>query len=430
MVNQMKNRYIIPVILIALPLFAVGIFSLFDTDATYSDREKRELASFPDFSLSSYSDASFMQDFETYYSDTFPGRETLMTGARSLRSTLLLTSLIGGEDVMILPSAQTVAVVPDASGQGGQQGGHTDDKAQDLSGIMYYSGRLMEVFAEGDANLTRYAETVDRLAEESGVPFHVMLPTPAYTLYAPEEQRKDGTDFNSSLDKLSSLLKTASLIDLDTPFKAHKDEYIYFRTDHHWTARGAYYAASALADAVGVDFQPLDKREGGKVEGFLGSLYNSAATQSVSSKFDKNGDTVEYFVPTYPAKVDSYASINLDDPTPRELIVPGYSDDSNLYNIFCGGDMPIAHISSENKNGKSIFVIRDSYGHALLPFLCDIFENVYAVDPRYYTADCTLKIADFVEKYDIDCVLLVNYAPMAVGAYWIEFAPYLENLLK
>jgi len=423
----MKNRYLIPVILTALPLFALGLFSLFDTDATYSDREKRELAQFPEFSLSAYADASFMQDFESYYSDTFPGRETLMAGARSLRSTVLLTGLIGGEDIMMLPSSQTVAVVPDA---GNSSDTAHDDTAQNLSGIMYYSGRLMEVFAESDTNLTAYSETVNALSEQAGVPFYIMMPTPAYTLYSPEAQRADGTDFSAAAEKLKGLLNGPVLLDTDSTFKAHKDEYIYFRTDHHWTAKGAYYAASVLADTLDTPIPPLDKYSTGKVDNFLGSLYNSAATQSVSSKFDKNGDSVEYFIPKYGYTVNSYASINLDDPEARSLVVPDFSGDSNLYNIFCGGDMPIAHIKSENKNGTNVFVIRDSYGHALLPFLCDMFENVYAVDPRYYSADNTLKIADFVSEYDIDCVLLLNYPHMAIGGYWIEFSPYLKNLLK
>ncbi len=420
----MKNRYLIPVVLIALPILFVGIFSLFDVDATYSDREKRELATMPSLSLESYADASFMKQFESYYSDTFPRREVMLAGTRALRSTVLLTSLIGGEDVMMLPSSQTVAVVPD----GGSS--PTDETAQNLSGIMYYSGRLMEVFAESDRNLTAYVEVVDRLADESGVPLYVMLPTPAYTLYSPEDQRADGTDFAASLDKLKSQLNSAEVVDIDSRFREHSSEYIYYTTDHHWTALGAYYAASALAESVGMSIPPLEEYSGGSVPGFLGSLYNSAATQSVSSKFDNNADSVEYFYPEYDYTLNSYAAIDLSDPEKRSLIVPEYSLDSNLYNVFCGGDMPIAHIQSSNKNGKNVFVVRDSYGHALLPFLTDMFENVYAVDPRYYTSDNTLKIADFCDEYDIDCVVIANYAPMAVGGYWIEFAPYLENLLK
>jgi len=425
----MKNRYIIPVILTALPLFCVGLFSLLDTDATYSDREKRELASMPSISLQSYADASFMQDFEAYYSDTFPGRDGLMTAARSLRSAVLLTGLIGGEDIMMLPSSQTVAVVPDAGGDSSSSA-ETDTAAQNLSGIMYYADRLMEVFAESSSNQPAYAETVNKLAEEAGVPFYVMMPTPAYTLYSPENQRADGTDYHAALSRLKNQLNGPRLLDVDSYFTSHKNDYIYFRTDHHWTALGAYYAASSLADAMNIELPPIESYKSGKVEGFLGSLYNSAATQSVSSKFDDNADTVEYYLPVYGYTVNSYASIRLDDPEKRSLVVPEYSGDSNLYNVFGGGDMPIAHIKSENKNGLSVFVIRDSYGHALLPFLCDMFENVYAVDPRYYSAENTLKIADFCKDYDIDCALLVNYPHMAIGGYWIEFAPYLKNLLK
>ena len=421
----MKKRYLFPVLLIFLPMLAFGLFSIFDTDAVYSDREKRELTPLPELTAASYADASFMKRFEDYYADTFPLRGGLLAAARRVRSLILLTGLVGGEDVVVLPSARTVAVVPEGGGEAGA------NEAQELSGILYYGNRLMEIFCESDANLTAYASVLNRLAEAGGRPLYVMLPTPAYTLYAPEEQRAAGTDFAASLDKLKGLLDGPVLLDLDTAMRkaAAEDEAIYFRTDHHWTARGAYLAADALARADGLTLPTLGSYASGSRSGFLGSLYNSAAAQSVSSKFDRAPDTVTYYFPQYGYTLDSYASIALDDAEKRSLVVPDFAGDSNLYNIFCGGDMPIAHIRSEVGNGRSIFVIRDSYGHALLPFLSDLYEDVYAVDPRYYTADYTLKIGAFCDAHGIDSILVVNYSPMAVGGYWIEFAPYLENLL-
>ena len=39
-------------------------------------------------------------------------------------------------------------------------------------------------------------------------------------------------------------------VDAYSKLRAHTDEYIFFRTDHHWTQLGAYYAYTAFCEAA------------------------------------------------------------------------------------------------------------------------------------------------------------------------------------
>ncbi len=76
-------------------------------------------------------------------------------------------------------------------------------------------------------------------------------------------------------DRLKELKSTAIAVDAYSKLEAHKDEYLYFRSDHHWTALGAYYAYTAFCESAGLKAEPLSKFESGEYTGFLGSLYSA-----------------------------------------------------------------------------------------------------------------------------------------------------------
>lgn len=393
-----------------LLIFSVFFLSLTDENSTFSPRENRILATMPSLTAGSYADGSFMRDFERFYNDTFPKREELIGSVRLLQSYFYLTGLIRPDDVVTLPAAQ---------GGGAAEG------------TLIYGNRVVEIFQSAPATTQRYIDIINALYEECGRPdTFVLMPTPAFTLYAPERAKTPGTDFLSQFELIREGLDGPRLIDLNGILTEKKDEPIYFRTDHHWTAVGAYYAASEfLTVAEGAPLPPLSRYRSGKREGFLGSLYKSIASSQVSVLFENAPDTVEYFYPLHSAQILNSSTQNMAVTEERELFYPDFNETGDLYRIFFGGDVALGIIRTDCGNGKSILVVRDSYGHAFLPFLIDAYETIYTVEPRYFMEeDNRFALGEFFRAQKIDKLLFVNYPNMAIGVYWTTFCENLEKL--
>ena len=221
-------------------------------------------------------------------------------------------------------------------------------------------------------------------------------------------------------------VKTVEILDL---LKSHKSEYLYFRTDHHWTAKGAYYAYTAFCAAAGITPKSLSDWDFYQFDGFLGTLYNEAGKPAV---LKDNPDVVEAWVP------NSTNDIYLTDKSgARQRYRNGvvrtdtdsfYAAAGSKYNCFIMGDNPLSEIHNETKHdGSSIVVVKESFGNSLVPFLVDHYEYVYVVDYRYFTDTTGKTLASFVSEVGAKTVLFVNNltatsSPSRIGE--------LERLLK
>ena len=417
----MKNKYIISIAIFFIVLAGMGLFSFLDPDDVFSDSENRELSSMPSFELSSYLDGSFMTDFETYFNDQFPFRNQFLSFSKSYNALMFPNYLISEDDVITLPSSGVIAGSTEDTGdsEDGQEVSETE--IPDVNnGKMLYGGRIMEIFKVSESFVTKYTTIVNQLTAECGYPdTYVLLAAPEYTLYAPDSYKSDDTNFDTSFDLMVSQLENITVVDVRKTFTDKKDEYLYFRSDHHWTALGAYYACNEFLKASGNPIlPPLATYESGERTGFLGSLYKDIMTTQLGSIFENNPDTVKYYFPFAEAEVTSYTTTALTDPTIRQVIYPDYDRNTNLYAIYMGGDIPLGHITTGTKNGKSIMVVRDSYGHAFIPFLIDAYEEIWLVEPRYFN-DTTNKfeLGEFFIAHDIDTLLFLGYPNMTIGAY-------------
>ena len=166
----------------------------------------------------------------------------------------------------------------------------------------------------------------------------------------------------------------------------NNSEYLYFNTDHHWTAKGAYYAYRSFCDKKGIVAHSLSDFKQKKFSGFVGSFY---AYSKQSKAIGSNPDTVEAFVPM---------GTNSETITPKKGKSYGYkiiSDGSKLgksnkYLTFIGGDQPLIKIKNPKiDDGSTCVIIKESYGNAFVPFLVDHYQYVYVVDYRYYSGNAT-----------------------------------------
>ena len=388
-------------------LFVIGL--LLFLRPSVSESEKRELAKFPTPTWDSFISGEFFSDINTWYADTYPGREALIGLNNAIRE------LFGIRTVQLIPSA------PDPSGpsQDPTSPGGTDTDPDSSAppieklGSVYLKGdTAYEVYGHHAENAQRYAALIAQAGEQlAGIAdvYAMLVPLSAsVSLTESELQAIGSSDARSAIDAMFAAMgDRVNPVEIYDTLRAHKNEYLYFRTDHHWTALGAYYAYTCFCRAAGMDAMSLSDWTKYEFGGFLGTLYAEAGQpQALKGK----PDTVQAWVPN--ATNDIY----ITDRDGQRLRYRGgivrtdtdsfYQNAASKYNCFIMGDHPLAYIHNETRSdGSSIVVVKESFGNALVPFLVDHYEYVYVIDYRYYTA---MSLSEFVVANGVDTVLFIN----------------------
>ena len=270
--------------------------------------------------------------------------------------------------------------------------------------VIVQGDRAMEIFTASKKWLTRYGEDVNAFAKT--VPntrvFALLAPT-SVEFYGPDDY-KDGTNsFETAVEYAYAPMTAPNIITVNcrNALARHVDEYIYLRTDHHWTARGAYYAYVTFCKKAGLTAPKLSEYESGEIEGFVGSLYG----QTQEEVLRRNPDTVVYYHPLTASTGEAFETAAMTNGRPVKVVNTGVSS-KYAYLCYIEGDNPLLRFTTENKNGKSILMVKESYGNAFAPFLTDNYETVYVVDPR----KVELNLTAFVQNHNIDDVIFLNYA--------------------
>lgn len=198
-----------------------------------------------------------------------------------------------------------------------------------------------------------------------------------------------------------SMNQSVKVVDIIETMRSHNSEYIYFRTDHHWTALGAYYGYVELAKAAGLTPVDINKFEKVSYGEFLGSFYSDSKK---SSKLEKNADELIAYQPDY--ATDMVFTEKSGQKVSWKLVNDVTTYPVNLkYSAFSGGDNPYTIIENkDNQNGKSCVVVKESFANALIPFLAGNYQTVHVIDYRYWNG----KLADFVTKNNVSDVFFIN----------------------
>ena len=131
-------------------------------------------------------------------------------------------------------------------------------------------------------------------------------------------------------------------VDVYDTLRNLKDEYIYYRTDHHWTQLGAYYAYTAFCEAAGFDAVPLEQFQTGRYDTFLGSMYTFTKGYPQSDVLKQHPDYLDYYLPIADTHARYYADGSLENGTPVSVVYTQLDESvSNKYLCFIGGDTPI-----------------------------------------------------------------------------------------
>jgi hypothetical protein len=432
---------------------AVGLCLLLfaNKEAVVSEEENRTLAAMPSLTTSQLAGGSFDEAFEDFLCDKFFLRTEIVDVTSSLKhifSALTVDELIDQtesdeEAVMALlpqepaqeePSAQETAAEipeqePEQDAQESKESASEQQTVQSTGGVTPEEANVWLLHADGTRSaLLTYAKADIERAANVFKSYAALLPADGtlHVLLVPRSQTANklalhldtesgwSSDLESALVPLvSDNVVVHSAVDILCSHIVN-GEYIFFRTDHHWTALGAYYAANAMIQSEGYPTVPLSDYASKSIEGFLGSIY----LHGRSAKLKELADTLTYYEPLAPA--ESFWVSN----TYRKSELKVIDTDQNDYKIFLGGTHgPYRVLDGGYHTGRNMLMVCDSFGNAIAPFLMPYYDSVYMVDFRdeYYSKEAAQGgVAEYIRRCGIQDIYVVLSESEGVGTAFIN----------
>ena len=386
----MTKRYCI--FITALFCAFIGVFLVANAvspDRTFSEVENRNLEQLPavDFGTpeklfrdGNFFNGQFMRDFETYTTDQFIGR-----------------------DAWVDLKARTERAL-------GKKENNNVYFADNDTLITRFDQPAADRVTENLNYVNKFVENVDIPVVFSLIPSQACIWADRLPEGAPNASQTD------LMAQAQEAVTGATWADVYTPLMEHKDEDIFYRTDHHWTSLGAYYGYTGLASALGYTPVPLsDYTPTVRSTEFYGTVFSSSGVRWVKP------DTITTYVPDDGITVVSHTYDNSGNPVEeqRALYVESFLSVKDKYSMFLGGNQSLGVVTNTNNpDGPKLLIIRDSYADSLVPFLTAHYSEIHLIDPRYYH----LSVKDYVEQNGIDQALVLYSVPNFVtdgNMFWI-----------
>lgn len=430
-------------------LFALGLIALIiPLRPAESMREKRRLAEFPKLSARTLFDGEFFDGVSLWYSDTFPGREgwmdvaTFLNNLHGITTNVVSYSQINNPvaelpDVTQPPPAETPASAeptpeteptpvptpeptpyyeeidsPTESIETWGGLGDNDEKvihgaALQIGGAAFEKFQFLEGLTTLNANMVSRAAGI---AKEYDVRFFDMpIPASVGVLLSSDLLDRLGMDDQGQAIAFKFEKENDDVIKVNVfnTLIRHNTEYIYFRTDHHWTALGAYYAYASFCSTAGFEPVPLEEFTELDQGDFLGSFYS---TSPQPAKLET--DRLYAYEPQGNIEVQIYNN-GYTYPGPAVLDRTQASI-FDKYTCFLGGDhtMTVLTNTDLDDDAPNCVVYKDSYGNPFVLYLTQHYHRVYALDYRKYDA---MGMRSFIQAYHINDVILAESMSMSMG---------------
>lgn len=410
-----KIKYAVPFFLLLAALTMIAW--LLPLRPVSSDDEKRQLAQLPEFSVTSLLSGEYFADIDAWFSDTFTFREQWLSVSEFIQT------LYGHSDIGIYGSLTNSDSVPsptpepteeisrwDVVDKDTWQGNVVDeDDFVSFGTVLQIEDACYEFFYFYQAGADRYAQVVSRAAEVAGdraQVYSVLAPTAIGIMFDQEYLDKIGTaSENDAMQYMYGAMKGVRGVDTFDALRYHNGEYLYFRTDHHWTAMAAYYAYREFCRTAGYEPADLDDFEEKVFDGYIGSLWSYANRSHTLTP-----DTVHAFVPPG----DITAAVTTQNGGTYDIDVVSDMTNSSAgakYLCFIAGDNPFTHIENRSvANGKCAVVIKDSFANCFVPYLTQNYSDIYVIDYRSYRS---MTLDGLIDTYGADDILFVNAISVA-----------------
>lgn len=396
-------------VLFALFISVFFLVDVFNSDRAFSEFENTSLAQKPSFSWSSFVDGSFGSKYVKYINEQFLGRDNWISMKAIADMGLGRIESHGvtyGDDHYLM---EKLEIVEDQNYPANAGTNIVKQTSLDRSNGMVSS----------------FLQMYDQPITFSLVPnSYAILEDEVPTGFPGADQQAYTQQIYQTLSEADDQLE---IVDFSDALSQHKDEYIYYRTDHHWTTLGAYYAYVAYCEQKGLTPVSLEELEENKVEDFYGTFYSKAKRPS------QPADTITW----YDVDVDEFAFVaNLQQDKQLaqlgevvqedglELLrVDGMMDQRKFevrdkYAAFMWGNSGYVKIkSSHNLNhqeGKTsrLLLFKDSYANSMIPYLTYNYDEIIVVDLRYM-AKSTKELMQ--EGFD-DIFVMYNFSTYVSGA--------------
>lgn len=345
--------------------------SIIQPDRETSEEENRVLAGFPKFGLESIKNKDYMTGLESYASDQFVLRDAWI-------SLKVQCDFLAGK--------------------------------REFNGV--YLGKkkyLMQIPSKMDEkNTQENLEAINQFYKKNHdvLMNTLIVPNAAYIMkdYLPigAPVRDQGADMEYIRKQLSGDI---GCIDITDTLKQHAKEGIYYKTDHHWTTRGAAYGFNAAAKSMDIQGIVTEYKIYTVATDFSGTLASR-------SGYHKAEDTVEIYEPEN-VEIQYLVNDSDNDEKRPTLYDRTALDGKDKYQVFFGGNHAMVDISTTNDKGRRLLIFKDSYANCFVPFLLPYYTEIVMIDPRYYydnvqTLMNNKGITDVLFLYNMDTFLTDN----------------------
>ena len=367
-ISDKKKRTYNILISIFFIIFIEGIFiiNLFKSDTDVSVMENRTLTHKPRFDIDNLIEGRYTKKYESYKNDQFIFREKFINIKSSIDSLLMKkdnNNVYKGEDGYLFEAFEKP---------------NEENEKNNIEAINSFMEKHSDI------------NTTFMLIPISSSILKEKLPNNAPIL----DEKIYVDEFEKSLDSRINFIYP-----YDTMY-SHKEEYIYYKTDHHWTTLGAYYAYQELCEKLELNKKNLDDyTEVLATDEFYGTLYSKGLFKV------KKGDDIYVYI-NKDEKDESIITYTEEQKKSASFYDTDKLKEKNKYDLFLDGNHPLVEIENVNvNNDKKLLMIKDSYANSFVEFLTPFFSEIVMLDPRYYYDDIEELIS---EKEFTDIIYLYN----------------------
>lgn len=367
----MKKINNIASIIFLVSFIVYAIINLCHAPYEKSGKENRYLTQRPEFSVAKLLDGSYGAEFEQYAADQYRWRDdavSLKASVERLFGKRINNGVYFAKDDYLIAKPSPF----------------NDDKINaSMADLIYLAG-----------------------TEKYNVSFAVIP-----TVFETEKEKLPMYAYDSSVTDVIQYAHSAvfgkniMVSDVASHLAEHKDEYIYYRTDHHQTALGSYYIYEKLAEVLGFErYFITDYNRDVLSDGFYGSSWAKASVNGIEP------DVLEKF--THWSNPSFHANYPLEDRERDSLYAYTLIDSSEPYAVYLGGNHPLIEITSDVGTGRKLAIIGDSYARSVIPFLANHFDEIDMFDLREYTGS----VEGYMDEHGITD-LLVMYSTETMTTY-------------
>ena len=390
-----KYSAVITLVLLGGILLTLSVLDFCKRDRLYSAYENRLLAQKPEFGLTGLLSGDYTEAYEEYITDQFVFRDNwifLKTGTDVLLGKKEINGVYLAKDGTMIEQHLPEEIDEET----------VEKRLELLQRLAVWQAERQEE-AEDRADGQNAADDV---ADHTAGNLYVMLVPTADNIRTEQLPNYAGYYVQEPfIAKAASIIGENGVIDVRETLLAHKEEYIYYGTDHHWTTRGAYYGYLAWALAAGVEPVSYDVRT--VSHDFLGTLHSM-------THWPVTPDTIEAYMPGGAEEEEAVFRVYYDfAEDPKDSIYePAHLDTKNQYAYFLDDNHPFMQIERTNPpqeaQGKSLFILKDSYANCMIPFLTEHYETIYVMDLRYYYGKLLPLLDEYGAEGEMDLLICYN----------------------